>query len=113
MKKVLFLFITAVCVSQLYGQKTQVGLNAGVVFSNIYGWVHRNTGLRRFKKAYWQVGRKNENSQSLACVGSYEAMAFGENMSEVYIGATKTEQSKIVWNEIKAQMNGCDNLNEV
>ncbi|PEK00299.1 terminase large subunit [Bacillus toyonensis] len=80
------------------------------VFSNIYGWVHRNTGLRRFKKAYWQVGRKNAKSQSLACVGSYEAMAFGENMSEVYIGATKTEQSKIVWNEIKAQMNGCEDL---
>ena len=37
-------------------------------------------------------------------------MAFGENMSEVYIGATKTEQSKIVWNEIKAQMNGCEDL---
>ncbi|MGH0944683.1 terminase large subunit [Bacillus mycoides] len=80
------------------------------VFSNIYGWVHRNTGLRRFKKAYWQVGRKNAKSQSLACVGSYEAMAFGENMSEVYIGATKSEQSKIVWNEIKAQMNGCEDL---
>ena len=27
-----------------------------------------------------------------------------------YIGATKTEQSKIVWNEIKAQMNGCEDL---
>ncbi|OTW84232.1 terminase [Bacillus thuringiensis serovar cameroun] len=80
------------------------------VFSNIYGWIHRNTGLRRFKKAYWQVGRKNAKSQSLACVGSYEAMAFGENMSEVYIGATKAEQSKIVWNEIKAQMNGCEDL---
>ncbi|WP_144497387.1 terminase large subunit [Bacillus toyonensis] len=80
------------------------------VFSNIYGWVHRNTGIRRFKKAYWQVGRKNAKSQSLACVGSYEAMAFGENMSEVYIGATKAEQSKIVWNEIKAQMNGCEDL---
>ena len=45
-------------------------------------------------------------------MGSYEAMAFGENMSEVYVGATKTEQSKIVWNEIKAQMNGCEDLKE-
>lgn len=80
------------------------------VFSNIYGWVHKDTGLRRFKKGYWQVARKNAKSQSLACVGSYEAFAFGENMSEVYIGATKTEQSKIVWNEIKAQIQGCDFL---
>lgn len=82
------------------------------VFSNVYGWIHKDTGLRRFKKAYWQVGRKNAKSQSLACVASYEAMAFGENMSEVYIGATKTEQSKIVWNETKAQVMECNFLKE-
>jgi phage terminase large subunit-like protein len=80
------------------------------VFGNIYGWVHKDTGLRRFKKAYWQVARKNAKSQSLACAGSYESFAFGESMAEVYIGATKTEQSKIVWNEIKAQIQGCDFL---
>lgn len=78
------------------------------IFANIYGWRHSKTGYRRFKKAYWQVGRKNFKSGSLACVSSYEAMALGENMSEVYIGATKTEQSKIVWNEIKAQLQGSD-----
>ncbi|MFS8629739.1 MAG: terminase large subunit, partial [Bacillales bacterium] len=27
------------------------------VFGNIYGWVHKDTGLRRFKKGYWQVAR--------------------------------------------------------
>lgn len=79
-------------------------------FSNIYGWFHKDTGLRRFKKAYWQVGRKNAKSQSLACVGTHESMALGENMSEVYIGATKTEQSRIVWNEIKAQIKECPEL---
>jgi phage terminase large subunit-like protein len=80
------------------------------VFCNIYGWKHRDSGIRRFKKAYWQVGRKNAKSQSLACVGSYEAMALGENMSEVYIGATKTEQSRIVYNETLAQIKGSDFL---
>jgi phage terminase large subunit-like protein len=80
------------------------------VFGNVYGWINHKTKLRRYKKAYWQVGRKNTKSQSLACVSSYEASALGENMSEVYIGATKTEQSKIVWNEIKAQIQGSDFL---
>lgn len=80
------------------------------VFGNIYGWVHKETDYRRFKKAYWQVGRKNAKSQSLACVASYEAMAFGENMSEVYIGATKTEQARIVWNETEAMLAGCHEL---
>lgn len=74
------------------------------VFGNIYGWVHKETGHRRFRKAYWQVGRKNAKSQSLACVGTYEEAAMGEMMSEVYIGATKTEQAKIVWNEAEAMI---------
>jgi phage terminase large subunit-like protein len=74
-------------------------------FSNIYGWERQDTNLRRFKKAYWQVGRKNAKTQSLAPVASYETAALGEPMAEVYCGATKTEQSKILWNEIKAQVN--------
>lgn len=81
------------------------------IFGNVYGWIHKETGYRRFTKVYWQVGRKNAKTQSLACVASYEAMANGENMSEVYIGATKTEQAQICWKEIKAQIEGCDLLN--
>ncbi|RPK06524.1 hypothetical protein BSBH6_00147 [Bacillus subtilis] len=82
------------------------------IFGNVYGWVHKDTGYRRFKKVYWQVGRKNTKTQSLACVGSYEGMANDEYMSEVYIGATKTEQAKICWNEIKAQIMQADLLNK-
>ncbi|MEC0534301.1 terminase large subunit [Bacillus spizizenii] len=82
------------------------------IFGNVYGWVRKDTGYRRFKKVYWQVGRKNTKTQSLACVGSYEAMANDEYMSEVYIGATKTEQAKICWNEIKAQIMQADLLNK-
>lgn len=95
---------------KLQGQRIDPSPIQIFVFGNIYGWIHQNTGLRRFSKAYWQVGRKNSKSQSLACVGSYEASALGENMSEVYIGAVKSEQSKIVWNEIKAQLNGSPEL---
>lgn len=94
----------------LAGQHIEPHIIQKFVFGNIYGWVHKDTGLRRFKKAYWQVARKNAKSQSLACVASYEAMALGEPMAEVYIGATKREQSKIVWNEVKAQLKGCEYL---
>lgn len=80
------------------------------VFGNIYGWVHKDTGYRRFKKAYWQVGRKNAKSQSLACVGTYELMALGEGSSEVYCAATKKDQAKIVWEEAEAMLNACEDL---
>ncbi|WP_079908262.1 terminase large subunit [Paenibacillus sp. 32352] len=80
------------------------------VFGNIYGWKNMHTGYRRFRKAYWQVGRKNAKSQSLGGVGSYETMAMDEDMSEVYIGATKREQAKIVWNEAEAMLDNCPEL---
>lgn len=73
-------------------------------FGNIYGWVHKDTGYRRFTTSYWQVARKNAKTQSNACVASYESSAFGEPYAEVYIGATKTEQSKILWNETDIQI---------
>lgn len=74
------------------------------IFGNIYGWVNKDTGYRRFTKAYWQVGRKNAKSQSLGLVGDYELMALGEDNSEVYIGATKTLQAKIIYNEVIAML---------
>lgn len=77
------------------------------IFGNVYGWVHQDTGLRRFRKAYWQVARKNSKSQSLAIVGDYELMALGEPMSEVYIGATKSMQAKIIYNEVVAMLKRC------
>ena len=81
------------------------------IFGNVYGWVHQDTGLRRFRKAYWQVARKNAKSQSLAIVGDYELMALGEPMSEVYIGATKSMQAKIIYNEVVAMLKRCPLLN--
>ncbi len=69
------------------------------IFGNIYGWVNRETGLRRFRKCYWQVGRKNAKSQSMAIVGLYEISGFGEPYSHAYIAATKKDQAKIIWDE--------------
>ena len=82
------------------------------IFGNVYGWIHQDTGLRRFRRAYWQVARKNAKSQSLAIVGDYELMALGEPMSEVYIGATKTLQAKIIYNEVVAMLKRCPLLKD-
>lgn len=83
----------------LAGQYIEPHIIQKFVFGNIYGWIHKDTKLRRFNKAYFQVGRKNAKSQSLGTVGSYEASAFGEPFAEVYMTATKKDQAKIVWDE--------------
>jgi len=94
----------------LVGQRINPHIIQKFVFGNIYGWKSINTGYRRFNKSYWQVARKNAKSQSLSCVGSYELMAFGENASEVYCAATKTEQAKIVWGEAEKMLLACEEL---
>lgn len=94
----------------LQGEFIEISKIQKFIFGNIYGW-QKADNSRRFKKAYWQVGRKNGKSLSLSIVGSYESIAFGENMAEVYIGATKREQAKIVWNEIKQAIQTSSVLN--
>jgi len=80
------------------------------IFGNVYGWVCQDTGYRRFRKLYWQVGRKNAKSQSLAIVGLYEMSAFGEPCSEVYVAATKKDQTKYVWKEADIIYRRCPEL---
>ncbi|HHW13483.1 MAG TPA: terminase large subunit [Firmicutes bacterium] len=67
------------------------------IVGSIFGWVHRDTGLRRFRKAYVQVGRKNGKSTILSGIGLYMLMADGEWGAEVYATATKHDQARIVY----------------
>lgn len=69
------------------------------VYGNIYGWKHKETGLRRFRRSYEQVARKNAKSQDKAIQALYEMAAFGETKAEIYIAATKKEQTRHVWAE--------------
>ena len=82
------------------------------IFGNIYGWVHKGTGCRRFRKAYWQVARKNAKSQDLAITALYGIAADDEPYAEVYIAATKKDQTRFVWGEADIIVGGCDWLDK-
>jgi phage terminase large subunit-like protein len=60
---------------------------------NLFGWVHRETGLRRFRVSYEEVPRKNGKSIRLAARGIYLFCADGESGAEVYSGATTEKQA--------------------
>ena len=60
---------------------------------NIFGWVHKKTGLRRFRESYEEVPRKNAKSTRLAARGLYLFAADGESGAEVYSGATTEKQA--------------------
>ena len=94
----------------LEGQHINPHIIQKFVFGNIFGWVHVDTGYRRFRKMYWQVARKNAKSQSLALVGLYELMADGEGSSEVYTAGVDREQSQLVWDEAVSMLDNCKEL---
>jgi phage terminase large subunit-like protein len=81
-------------------------------FGQIYGWVHKDTGYRRFRIVYIQKAKKNAKSQDLAIMALYEMSAFGELSSEVYIAATKRDQTRFVWEEADWLYKHCDFLKD-
>jgi phage terminase large subunit-like protein len=58
-----------------------------------FGWVHKKTGLRRFRESYWEVPRKNGKSVIGAGVGISMFVGDDEFGAEVYSGATTEKQA--------------------
>lgn len=71
------------------------------IVTTVFGWVHKDTGLRRFREAYIEVPRKNGKSLVSAGVGLYMLAADGEQGAEVYSAATTRDQARIVFDDAK------------
>ena len=71
------------------------------IVTTVFGWVHRTTGLRRFREAYIEVPRKNGKSLVSAGIGLYMLSADGEQGAEVYSAATTRDQARIVFDDAK------------
>jgi phage terminase large subunit-like protein len=60
---------------------------------SIFGWVRKDTDVRRFREAYLEVPRKNGKSLLAAAIGLYMLAADNEPGAEVYSGAVTEKQS--------------------
>lgn len=74
------------------------------IVCNIFGWVSKETGKRRFKKAYVEVARKNGKTFLASGIALYCGVADQEEGAEVYIGASTHSQALICFNEAKAMI---------
>lgn len=74
------------------------------VLCTVYGWIHRGTGLRRFRIVYIEVPRKNAKSTLTAGTALYSLAADGENGAEVYSAATTGDQARIVFDVAKGMV---------
>ena len=63
------------------------------IVANLFGWVEKKTGLRKYRQAYICVPRKNGKSPLAAGIGLYMQCADGEHGAEVYCGATTEAQA--------------------
>jgi len=68
---------------------------------SLFGWVHRSTGLRRFRRGNIKVPRKNAKSTIAAGTGLFMLVADGEYGAEVYAGATSEYQAFEVFRPAK------------
>lgn len=71
------------------------------IYTTVFGWTEKTTGLRRFRIVYDEMARKNAKSTMSAPVGNYMLCADGEAGAEVYSAATTRDQAKIVWEAAK------------
>jgi len=67
----------------------------------LMGWYRKQTGFRRFTKAYIEKGRKTAKSAYAGGLGSYFFVADGEHGAEIYCCAVGKEQAYIVWENIR------------
>ncbi len=65
----------------------------------LFGFIDTETGLRRYREAFFLVGRKNGKSTLLAGLSLYMLIADGEGGAEVYSVATKYAQAKLLFDE--------------
>ncbi len=71
---------------------------------NLYGWLSKETGLRRFREGLIVVGTGNGKSTLLAGNATYGACKDGERGADIYLLANSKEQAGIVFNECYGQI---------
>lgn len=67
----------------------------------IYGWKYRETGLRRFRSTYHQVGKKNGKTTDTAVPMIFSQLFDGESSPEAYCAATTRDQAGLLFKGVK------------
>lgn len=99
-----FRFIHRHCrhyIGEFAGKPIEFGPWQCFIEANVHGW-KREDGTRRFRIVYEEVARKNGKSTRLAADGDYYLLADDEPGAQVYIAATKKEQTKEIFEAASA-----------
>lgn len=81
-------------------------------YVSVFGWVHKKTGFRRFRRARLYVPRKNGKSLMAAPLGLYMLTADGEAGAEVFSGATSEKQAWEIFGPARFMANAREDFRE-
>lgn len=92
----------------LAGQPIMLTTWQKFILCQIYGW-EDDAGIRRFKKAFTEVARKNAKTQMQAGSLLYEISVVATKNTEIaetFCAGTEREQSKLLFNEAQNMLRG-------
>lgn len=78
----------------------------------LFGFIDKKTGLREYRQMILIVARKNGKSTWAAGIALYLLVADREAGPEIYSAATKKDQAKIIWTEVKRMIKKSPALNK-
>ena len=81
------------------GQRVVLELWQKALLSALFGFKHKDTGIREYRELMLLIGRKNGKSLLASALGVYLQIADDEGGPEIYSVATKKDQAKIIWSE--------------
>lgn len=80
--------------------------------ATLFGWVHRDTRLRRYQQGYIAVAKKSAKSALMSTIAIYMVMADGTPKAQVYSCACDRNQARIIYEEAAHMVKGSDTLAE-
>ena len=67
------------------------------ILTMLYGWRHRETGLRRFRRAYIAMARKSAKSVLASIIGLYELQRSDDHGGQVFVASARAATAMIVY----------------
>ncbi|WP_304626796.1 terminase large subunit domain-containing protein, partial [uncultured Parasutterella sp.] len=80
------------------------------ILTTIFGWLRKDSGKRRFKRAYVEVPRGNAKSTLSASIGLYMMALDGEGGADCYSFATTREQAREVFDTARDMVRRCSDV---
>lgn len=71
------------------------------VVGSVFGWVHKDTGVRRFREALVFLGRKNGKTSLISALSNYMMGYDEEQGANIYVLANAKEQANILFEKTK------------